>query len=513
MNIIREKRRIRAIWLCTLLLVLGTQADASRIGRKGTAFTLNDGPYNMWGIEISAAALSDENTEQAIDALNTYVKYGVSTIALSFQPAGCGRGVFAADGSIGDQALFDRIMRLTRAAEERWMISALRVFSPEPSARLEPAACKRALEDLGHAFRGRTDVVMNIGFASDVKTLPESVRVLRNGKRGFSGLVGVDLNSISKESIVSAEARDSAKSLDVVFCDGSPETPIANPGLDKPVVVAAVVEDPQKPGNPHPKMNEFTQAIAKSNGTFLIARIPSFCEGSSTRFDIGGQYAKSGIGIAWYLQRVCDVQLSLHGPIEESMGGAPDLHLLDPGEKEEGFVPLFDGRTLQGWTMLSDSWHSFSVADGVIACDGTSPNAYLRTARQYSDFVLRLEVKISEGGNSGVFIRAPLWGRSSRVGFETQVLGGSEPDPVSNAGAVYGVLAPKVDAMKPIGEWNAFEIACQGEHVRIKLNGKLIQDFDMGDIPAMKDRLREGVIGLQDHRCKVWFRRIRLKEL
>ena len=112
----REYWRV-AVCLCVLLSVLGTQVNASRIGRQGPELTWNEGPYQLWGIDISAAALSDESTEQAIGAFNTYAKYGVSTVALSFQPSDCGYGVFAEDGSVGNKALCERIMRLVQPSE------------------------------------------------------------------------------------------------------------------------------------------------------------------------------------------------------------------------------------------------------------------------------------------------------------------------------------------------------------------------------------------------------------
>ena len=99
-------------WLCVLLFVSGVQVNASRIGRQGMELTWNDGPYQMWGIDISAAARSDESMEQAVRALNTYAKYGVSTVAISFQPAGCGSGVFNRDGAIGNPALREEVQRI-----------------------------------------------------------------------------------------------------------------------------------------------------------------------------------------------------------------------------------------------------------------------------------------------------------------------------------------------------------------------------------------------------------------
>ena len=80
-------------------------------------------------------------------------------------------------------------------------------------------------------------------------------------------------------------------------------------------------------------------------------------------------------------------------------------------------------------------------------------------------------------------------------------------------GAIYAVRPPREDASNPPGEWNQVEIACRGSKVTITVNGRVVQDFDADAVPELKGRLRRGVIGLQDHGCQVWFRRIRIKEL
>ncbi|HQO34429.1 MAG TPA: DUF1080 domain-containing protein [bacterium] len=507
------------LFLCLLLLIPSFHTDAARLWKDGKNLTNNDGPFVLWAIDISAAALSDERAQEATGAINVYAKYGIGTIALSLQPSGTGRGVFAEDGSIGDPALFDRILRIQRTAEGRWLPTVIRVFSGDPAAALSPAACERALTELGKTFKGTRAVALNLGTVPDPNNLKKYVDLLRQGKEGFPGVIGADVGQIletAKIRIRSPQFATITEPVDALFWDRSLTAPIPSEYIEKPLIVSCVAEDPSTPGKPHPRLNLVTEKIAGMKGTYLIGRFPSICEGNSPRFDIGGQSAESGTGIAWFLKAVCAAQLALHGPIPEEAEAtrAEDATgILEPGEKEDGFVPLFDGKTLKGWTTLSDSWQSFSVQNGEIACDGSAPNTYLRTQRQYKDFILRLEVKISEGGNSGIFVRAPLWGRSSRIAFETQILGDSTSDPTNPFGAVYDVLAPKEDASKGPGEWNAFEIDCRGPLVRIMVNGKEIHNFSMDDVPKMKDRIREGVIGLQDHRCKVWFRKIRMKEL
>jgi hypothetical protein len=488
-------------WCLVFVCLFGVQRSAA-VQRKGAELRIHSGPFRLWGLDISGAALSDATTEQAIGALISWAQYGISGVALSFQPRGSECGAFAADGSIADRALVKRIQNLSQATIDRWMVPVIEVFSSDQSAALESsAACEQALTEVARTFEGNSDVIINIGCVARGMDPAKCVRILR--EEGYRGLVGADVDESASIPV------------DILFLTGKPGEPIPPVNVEKPVVITAVVENPKQRGKPRPGLDEYVRAVAQQRGISLIGRIPSCCEGPSTRFNLGGQNAPSDMSVAWYLRKISEAQLSLHGPIDESATApAGEIALLDPGEKEDGFVPLFDGRTLRGWTTLSDSWQSFSVESGVIACDGSSPNSYLRTVRRYSDFVLRLDAKIGPGGNSGIFIRAPLWGRSSRIGFELQIEGKPSPRPTrDSAGAIYDVLAPKVDAMLPPGEWNSYEITCRGPHVRILVNNQLVQDFSMDDVPALKDRLREGVIGLQDHSDKVWFRKIRMKEL
>lgn len=80
-------------------------------------------------------------------------------------------------------------------------------------------------------------------------------------------------------------------------------------------------------------------------------------------------------------------------------------------------------------------------------------------------------------------------------------------------GAVYDVVPPKVNAGKPAGEWNAYEIMVNGPHLKITLNGQVVQDLNLDENEELKYRLRNGFIGLQDHGGYAAFRNIRVKRL
>jgi hypothetical protein len=178
---------------------------------------------------------------------------------------------------------------------------------------------------------------------------------------------------------------------------------------------------------------------------------------------------------------------------------------------EEGFVPLFNGKDLTGWHVMGTP--AWKVEDGVLVCTGEG-GGWLRSDKQYENFVLRLEFRISKGGNSGIFIRSALEGNPAFTGMEIQILDdhGREPAPYTT-GAIYDAVAPKKNMSKPAGEWNFVEIICSGPWVVVAMNGEEIVRVNMDEHPKLKDRLRKGYIGLQNHGSRVEFRNICIKEL
>lgn len=188
----------------------------------------------------------------------------------------------------------------------------------------------------------------------------------------------------------------------------------------------------------------------------------------------------------------------------------------------KGFVSLFNGVNLEGWGEVGPP--CWSVQDGVIQCSGLSESTgWLRSNRMYRDFILRLEYRIAPGGNSGIFLRAPHYGRSSRLGMELQIQDdGTSPPSNTCTSAVYSVVTPRVNPARPAGEWNQVEITLKDRHLRVVWNGQLVHDIYLDD-PALSANLPRthllyrrpnwGYIGLQNHRSLVEFRNIFLKEL
>ena len=185
---------------------------------------------------------------------------------------------------------------------------------------------------------------------------------------------------------------------------------------------------------------------------------------------------------------------------------------------EDGFVPMFDGKTLKGW-QTTGNW--IVEKDGTVGLHPRSGehgwqryDAYLTTVRKYKDFVLDLEFKIGKGGNSGVFLRVGDLKDQVRGGFEVQILDthGKENPGNHDCGGVIGTAAPSKNMAKPAGQWNRYIITCKGNKLEVVLNGEQIIDLEL-DKSAIKDRPAQGYIGFQDEAKPVWYRNVRIKEL
>ncbi|HKI38673.1 MAG TPA: DUF1080 domain-containing protein [Gemmataceae bacterium] len=199
--------------------------------------------------------------------------------------------------------------------------------------------------------------------------------------------------------------------------------------------------------------------------------------------------------------------------------------VLDDKEKADGFVPLFDGKSLDGWKVYDGKPEVWAAEDGLIVCKGGG-GGWLGTTRDHDNFVLRLEYRLKPAGNSGVYIRAPEKGHISRAGMEIQVLDDNHPsyaklDFYQYTGSIYHVVPPARRAGKPAGEWNTLEIRADGRQVVVVLNGKKIVDADLDrclkDPEVAKEHTglarTSGRIGLQSHSERVEFRNLRVKEL
>ena len=188
----------------------------------------------------------------------------------------------------------------------------------------------------------------------------------------------------------------------------------------------------------------------------------------------------------------------------------------------DGFTPLFDGKTLDGWkaTGKADVW---AAEGGAIVCKGGG-GGYLLTEKEYGDFEFRCEYKwAKKGGNSGVALRTPAKGDPAYAGMEIQLIDdegwpGKLAD-YQHTGSIYDVQPAKEAANKPIGEWNDIKIVCQGRKVRVEQNGKELVGANLDDYKEKADKNHPGLknekghIGFQSYNIQVEFRNVAIKEL
>ena len=192
---------------------------------------------------------------------------------------------------------------------------------------------------------------------------------------------------------------------------------------------------------------------------------------------------------------------------------------------ESEFTPLFNGKDMTGWTGGTEG---YEVKDGGILSYTTGKGGHLLTEKEYADFIFRFEFKLDPGTNNGVAIRAPLKGDPAYVGMEFQILDDGHPKykgikEYQSHGSVYGIAPAKRGALKPAGEWNEQEIICDGRHVKITLNGVVINDVNLDEVapdgktidgqkhPGMNNKT--GHLGFAGHGDHIEFRNLRIKEL
>ena len=211
---------------------------------------------------------------------------------------------------------------------------------------------------------------------------------------------------------------------------------------------------------------------------------------------------------------------------------------------EEGWLVLFDGSGTQGWRGYNKEAfpaQGWVIEDGALKCIGSGAGEAggrggdIIYDKRFKDFHLKLEWKISEGGNSGIFYLAEeipgesIW----KSAPEMQVLDNERHldaqmgvDGNRKAGALYDLIPAVPQNAKPAGQWNAVEILVYQGTVVHKMNGEVVLEYHLGTSDWDKmiqnskfkpfpefGKYRDGYIGLQDHGNDVWFRNIMIKEL
>lgn len=176
----------------------------------------------------------------------------------------------------------------------------------------------------------------------------------------------------------------------------------------------------------------------------------------------------------------------------------------------DGWLTLFDGSSLDGWTMSGPGGFELLDDGSMVSQGGLGLFAY--EGQTFRDFELELEWRVddAEAANSGIFVRFPEITDDPfdavDAGYEIQIDDTDAPDRYT--GAIYTFSAPTKLNSRPVGEWNKYRIRVTGQRYEVFLNGEKVNDF-------FGDRGREGYIGVQNHDpgSKVYFRNIRAREV
>lgn len=192
-------------------------------------------------------------------------------------------------------------------------------------------------------------------------------------------------------------------------------------------------------------------------------------------------------------------------------------------DKDDGFVPLFNGKNLEGWVVKGKA-EGWQVKNGIIRSEGDKGGEWLRSAKEYGDYILKVDWKVSKDGNSGVFIRIPDKGSPWQNGYEVQISSAPRDDLHCTA-ALYGYAAVKPRPNEDADKWHTFEIHCIGTKIKVIADGVIVVDVDQTKLTAPdekgytdpKTKPLKGYVGLQDSHAAagsyIEFRNVRIKEL
>lgn len=211
------------------------------------------------------------------------------------------------------------------------------------------------------------------------------------------------------------------------------------------------------------------------------------------------------------------------------------INILSADERANGWKLLFDGKTFDGWRAykgkeVPDKWKILHGALVLKPGDGKH-GGDIMTVDEFDNFELRLEWRISRGGNSGLMYRVTEEADAPYgSGPEYQILDNANHpdgrDPKTSAASCYALYAPSKDATRPVGEWNKTRLVVNGKHVEHWLNDVKVVSYEIGGddwntrVAASKfkewkqfAKANKGHIDLQDHGNEVAYRNIKIRRL
>jgi len=209
---------------------------------------------------------------------------------------------------------------------------------------------------------------------------------------------------------------------------------------------------------------------------------------------------------------------------------------------DDGVVEIFNGRDLVGWAGGVTNGTYAVDSDGTLKCIGRLGWKWRQprniwTTREYTNFIFRFECRLTAQANHGIGIRCPEGDYITSRGMEIQILEDESTQhfqvkrklaPYNLNASIYGVVAARRQSyergfLKPLGEWNEYEIRADGPKVTVKVNGETVVETDLSKLSATGGtpdgkphpgiRRIGGHLTLCWHNDDVWFRNLRIKEL
>ena len=236
------------------------------------------------------------------------------------------------------------------------------------------------------------------------------------------------------------------------------------------------------------------------------------------------------------------LMLACHNAVSKQSPQPPAMNSISQEEKNEGWELLFDGVSTAGWHTYGNKpvGKAWKVVDGTLTLDVSEKKhrkvvggADIVTDKEFDNFHLKYDWKISVNGNSGIIFYAQEDSKYKwpwETGPEMQVLDNNgHPDAKiikHRAGDLYDLISSSKETVKPAMEWNTAEIKSVNGKLDFYLNGENVVSTTLWDdnwkqlvagskFKNMPDfgKYQKGKLGLQDHGDVVWFRNIKIKRL
>ncbi len=238
---------------------------------------------------------------------------------------------------------------------------------------------------------------------------------------------------------------------------------------------------------------------------------------AGTTFDVANLSAPTGIAPAGDISTVAAAEAP--GRLRPIRRNFPPIEEAPESE----FAPLGTGHDLTGWVVQDGQSQAWKASDGIVRC-ARGNGGWLRTEQEFGNFELRFDVCIGDGANTGVAFRFPGTGSPTLSGIELQLIDDRAEKyaslrPDQHTGSLYYLLPPLEYHPLVPGEWHAVQLLVRGDHIRITVDGTMVNETFLDQLPAgekphpLRTRPKTGHIGLQCSASEVQFRRLRIRDL